>query len=129
MTQLYFSHPAYGNYPVVRVTWKQADAFFFFLMIRLPPRSTRETTLFPYTTLFRSRGAAMAVPLGRGRPRAQRAVTGVGALGRRCAREPPVLSGARVLPLAALQPIVARCPDDDSRRQRPRDGWARRVVH
>src|SRR6266699_4324560 len=27
--------------------------FFFFLMIRRPPRST----LFPYTTLFRSRGA------------------------------------------------------------------------
>src|SRR5438309_9204727 len=28
---------------------------FFFLMIRRPPRST----LFPYTTLFRSRGTAM----------------------------------------------------------------------
>src|SRR6266516_1154876 len=28
--------------------------FFFFLMIRRPPRST----LFPYTTLFRSQGAA-----------------------------------------------------------------------
>src|SRR3546814_13348773 len=27
--------------------------FFFFLMIRLPPRSTRTDTLFPYTTLFR----------------------------------------------------------------------------
>src|SRR5258705_13020850 len=27
--------------------------FFFFLMIRRPPRST----LFPYTTLFRSRGS------------------------------------------------------------------------
>src|SRR5256885_13202974 len=31
--------------------------FFFFLMIRRPPRST----LFPYTTLFRSRGRAGAV--------------------------------------------------------------------
>src|SRR6059036_4273630 len=29
--------------------------FFFFLMIRRPPRSTQPTTLFPYTTLFRSR--------------------------------------------------------------------------
>src|SRR5215210_9195189 len=29
-------------------------SFFFFLMIRRPPRST----LFPYTTLFRSRAAA-----------------------------------------------------------------------
>src|SRR3546814_18026404 len=27
---------------------------FFFLMIRLPPRSNRTDTLFPYTTLFRS---------------------------------------------------------------------------
>src|SRR5881409_4188888 len=31
---------------------------FFFLMMRRPPRSTRETTLFPYTTLFRSRTRA-----------------------------------------------------------------------
>src|SRR3546814_18258108 len=30
--------------------------FFFFLMIRRPPRSTRTDTLFPYTTLFRSVG-------------------------------------------------------------------------
>src|SRR3546814_19628604 len=29
----------------------------FFLMIRLPPRSTRTDTLFPYTTLFRSMGS------------------------------------------------------------------------
>src|SRR3546814_2812682 len=28
---------------------------FCFLMIRRPPRSTRTDTLFPYTTLFRSR--------------------------------------------------------------------------
>src|SRR6201987_6249221 len=32
--------------------------FFFFLMIRRPPRST----LFPYTTLFRSPGLADAAP-------------------------------------------------------------------
>src|SRR3546814_15290976 len=31
--------------------------FFFVLMIRRPPRSTRTDTLFPYTTLFRSDGA------------------------------------------------------------------------
>src|SRR2546425_1852887 len=36
------------------------DAFlFFFLMIRRPPRST----LFPYTTLFRSSGGADSVAL------------------------------------------------------------------
>src|SRR3546814_16650121 len=28
--------------------------FWFFVMIRRPPRSTRTDTLFPYTTLFRS---------------------------------------------------------------------------
>src|SRR3712207_8701589 len=32
---------------------KHVMLFFFFLMIRRPPRST----LFPYTTLFRSRGS------------------------------------------------------------------------
>src|SRR3546814_16180282 len=31
-----------------------SSLFFFFLMIRRPPRSTRTDTLFPYTTLFRS---------------------------------------------------------------------------
>src|SRR3546814_9659393 len=33
--------------------------FFFFLMIRRPPRSTRTDTLFPYTTLFRSANAGV----------------------------------------------------------------------
>src|SRR3546814_11876840 len=32
----------------------RVEYFFLFLMIRLPPRSTRTDTLFPYTTLFRS---------------------------------------------------------------------------
>src|SRR3546814_4792332 len=35
--------------------------FFFFLMIRRPPRSTRTDTLFPYTTLFRSPAADLRV--------------------------------------------------------------------
>src|SRR3546814_19442614 len=38
------------NRPVVY----QLLHYFFFLMIRRPPRSTRTDTLFPYTTLFRS---------------------------------------------------------------------------
>src|SRR3546814_13910003 len=33
--------------------------FFFVLLIRRPPRSTRTDTLFPYTTLFRSGLAAI----------------------------------------------------------------------
>src|SRR3546814_9173891 len=32
-------------------------------MIRRPPRSTRTDTLFPYTTLFRSRAEALAASL------------------------------------------------------------------
>src|SRR2546430_17168221 len=35
----------------VSATYANLSSFFFFLMIRRPPRST----LFPYTTLFRSR--------------------------------------------------------------------------
>src|SRR3546814_9037453 len=34
-------------------------SWFFFLMIRRPPRSTRTDTLFPYTTLFRSAAACL----------------------------------------------------------------------
>src|SRR3546814_14895864 len=37
------------------------DHRFFFLMIRLPPRSTLTDTLFPYTTLFLSAGLAAVV--------------------------------------------------------------------
>src|SRR3546814_3473374 len=40
--------------------------FFFFLMIRRPPRSTRTDTLFPYTTLFRSWLDARMVPASEG---------------------------------------------------------------
>src|SRR3546814_18358621 len=36
---------------------------FFCLMIRRPPRSTRTDTLFPYTTLFRSRAQAGVPPV------------------------------------------------------------------
>src|SRR3546814_8472695 len=39
---------------------------FFFLIIRLPPISTRTDTLFPYTTLFRSFGVAVPFTGGRG---------------------------------------------------------------
>src|SRR3546814_12947381 len=36
-------------------------SYFFFLMIRRPPRSTRTDTLFPYTTLFRSLAGELAL--------------------------------------------------------------------
>src|SRR5210317_2540644 len=41
------------NLSFTTVSWSSA-VFFFFLMIRRPPRSTPYPTLFPSTTLFRS---------------------------------------------------------------------------
>src|SRR3546814_9212855 len=41
-------------------------------MIRRPPRSTRTDTLFPYTTLFRSRGRAPGGHLAAASDRARR---------------------------------------------------------
>src|SRR3546814_11067261 len=43
--------------------------FFFFLMIRRPPRSTRTDTLFPYTTLFRSRNESLTSAISEPRER------------------------------------------------------------
>src|SRR3546814_7295952 len=46
---------------------------YFFVMMRRPPRSTRTDTLFPYTTLFRSRAAGRpGARRGHGGPHAQR---------------------------------------------------------
>src|SRR3546814_13666378 len=39
---------------MVMLLYTVCCSWFFFLMIRRPPRSTRTDTLFPYTTLFRS---------------------------------------------------------------------------
>src|SRR3546814_15684243 len=51
-------------------------SFFFFLMRRRPPRSTRTDTLFPYTTLFRS--LVLAEPTGDGYAAACLAKSGEG---------------------------------------------------
>src|SRR2546426_6502710 len=53
--------------------------FFFFLMIRRPPRST----LFPYTTLFRSRSAARRVAEPRALSMASVPRIGIDAMGGR----------------------------------------------
>src|SRR3546814_11340415 len=47
----------------------QSIVYFFFLMIRRPPRSKRTDTLFPYTTLFRSQRSRRDRAGGDGRPR------------------------------------------------------------
>src|SRR2546425_8682222 len=69
--------------------------FFFFLMIRRPPRST----LFPYTTLFRSDGKAYGLPLAR--------VVEVGDLG-------DVLDVPRALPaMRGLTPLRGRLRSEE----------------
>src|SRR3546814_6930087 len=74
---------------------------FFFLMIRRPPRSTRTDTLFPYTTLFRSKqrsGCGLNEQLGaiiprkRGAGKPAEPITGNGSCQRtRNVRHPPGL--------------------------------------
>src|SRR3546814_11258298 len=72
--------------------------YFFFLMIRRPPRSTRTDTLFPYTTLFRAgrraeRGGAAQRPVR---------VRGVPAGEVRCAPSAPGSPGRRAADAAVL---------------------------
>src|SRR3546814_4857107 len=78
---------------------------FFFLMRRRPPRSTRTDTLFPYTTLFRSRPAAPpAVRCRRGSwPAPTREVPRNGA--RRFPAECPVRSEEHTSELQSLMRI------------------------
>src|SRR3546814_5494963 len=84
--------------------------YFFFLMIRRPPRSTRTDTLFPYTTLFRSRFTrtveqVMRTPEGTGRPRQPRDLGGNRRGDRKIAR------------LARLTPTVIRSEEHTSELQ------------
>src|SRR6188472_3931709 len=106
--------------------------FFFFLMIRRPPRSTRETTLFPYTTLFRSRRPApRADPAPAPVPSADARVGGEEARachGRRDAGAPalprwhrgrwrrPGLTGAGGGPPRCPLPTARGAPEDRARR-------------
>src|SRR3546814_14315616 len=94
---------------------------FFFLMIRRPPRSTRTDTLFPYTTLFRSRRLDESP---RQHPRrhmdalsASRALSRSGAPGRRHTRHAAERSTCRA-------PIVAHGGRDLAGRWRPEIGRA-----
>src|SRR3546814_15687011 len=61
---------------------------FFFLMIRRPPRSTRTDTLFPYTTLFRSRLARLHRRRDQAARHAPADLPGAQHAARQAAREP-----------------------------------------
>src|SRR2546430_16606226 len=87
-----------------RVSVSNADAspmlVFFFLMFRPPPRST----LFPYTTLFRSPSSGGGrTPVGGGRPGRLRGVQ-------------PAGGGRRGVRRTALQPLRRGDPLRDPRR-------------
>src|SRR3546814_19939724 len=92
-------------------------------MIRLPPRSTRTDTLFPYTTLFRSFGARAVDRAGRAVRRRYRPGAGAPASRRRTldarraddARE----GGVRILFLGPS----GRAISGDSRRARGPQLW------
>src|SRR3546814_14564170 len=45
------------DFGVIGLSLTHVSVCIVFLMIRRPPRSTRTDTLFPYTTLFRSKPA------------------------------------------------------------------------
>src|SRR3546814_11263199 len=89
---------------------------FVFLMLRLPPRSTRTDTLLPYTTLFRSssrsgsskgpetKTAALPDPGGEGPQRKTAALPGPGG------RRPPNENGRPSCPRGAKAPNRKRPP-------------------
>src|SRR3546814_18875405 len=81
---------------------------FFFLMIRRPPRSTRTDTRFPYTTLFRSDGAA-------------------GAGHRKCRHRAGALAPLALV-VARLQPVGADRPPPGAA-DRPAGGQSRLASH
>src|SRR5215217_8762508 len=90
---------------------------FFFLMIRRPPRST----LFPYTTLFRSRPGGGVAGAGAGLdPRLERPDPPL----RRCAgaRRAPHVGGGHG-PRLRGGPVLDPPPDAEEG-EGPRGGWA-----
>src|SRR5260370_40477056 len=93
-------------------------SFFFFLMIRRPPRST----LFPYTTLFRS-CCFIGIPSGGGaqadlRNGRRRAAAGLGESARSKSLRPPgsvgAVSAVDVEDVTRDEPGFVRCKKDDA---------------
>src|SRR5258705_10300457 len=94
----------------------QCGFVFFFLMIRRPPRST----LFPYTTLFRSRPARVRPRAPRGGPRdssARRSREGAGGRARGSSR-----SEEHTSELQSLRHLVCRLLLEKKKKKRGADG-------
>src|SRR6266508_5462788 len=93
------------------ISYHPLSFFFFFLMIRRPPRST----LFPYTTLFRPRGepdrrGVLGVPARRGAVRHARTAVGCDRRGRPADPRPRSgdVTGSAPSPHAHSQPRSSR---------------------
>src|SRR3546814_424005 len=99
--------------------------FGFFLMIRRPPRSTRTDTLFPYTTLFRSRQHLHARDPGCARRAGHRAR--LGRAGRRPAGLGNPGAGLRCHPGQSPRLLAAAPEGRCTGRSRPRGGLAGRI--
>src|SRR3546814_3954696 len=80
--------------------------FYFFLLRRRPPRSTRTDTLFPYTTLFRSHPPRW--PLNNGR-------TGVLVSARRPRLPQNVAAGSSIDRAAEHEQMVRKAIEIDER--------------
>src|SRR5436190_4832652 len=91
---------------------------FFFLMIRRPPRST----LFPYTTLFRSRSrAAERCDTGR-RPAHSRFMVGPPFIAREWAGRRPVRSEEHTSELQSHSDLVCRLLLEKKKNRRETEG-------
>src|SRR5260370_31961644 len=83
-------------------------------MIRRPPRST----LFPYTTLFRSPGAEHRAPRVRARDRRARDLRGRGRPGARSARAPRLRSEEHTSELQSHLNLVCRLLLEKKKKQK-----------
>src|SRR3546814_2167448 len=100
------------------------NRWFFFLMIRRPPRSTRTDTRFPYTTLFRSlrpgAGGLRALHLADpALPRPARAPRNQARAGRRRPGSLPLLAQQHVRAVAAVLRALAPRGRGPARSRRP----------
>src|SRR3546814_10628051 len=97
----------------------------FLLVIRRPPRSKRTDTLFPYTTLFRSRfvrrgggadaGAVERLADGKGGARGHSSEPSFG-VGREASSDEP-------LPIMNGHAVAAPVPNGSARKATPGDDW------
>src|SRR3546814_8321547 len=80
--------------------------FLFFLMIRIPPRSTRTDTRFPYPTLFRSKVSIRQNRIEGSNP--SRSATSVPEWAPRLRQCPPPASEAAVTSIPRCEPLPLR---------------------